>query len=245
MKEGNSLLRIKFSKHGLMKFIGHLDTMRYFQKCIRRAGLDAAYSEGFHPHQIMSFAQPLSVGVESNGEYFDLEVRSVTDSEDMIRRMNDTGAEGIEVLDMVRLPEKTPKAMASVFAADYTVSFRPGHEPEWDISAGVRLFKDSPSVTVRKKSKKQVREIELKALVYSLEILKGEAGNPVLSMRLNASSGENVKPALLIRTLRGLADPGFDPDSDEEYPLFTSILITREEIFDKDMKPLIEAGVQF
>ena len=45
-----------------MKFIGHLDVMRYFQKAIRRAGIDIAYSEGFSPHQIMSFAAPLSVG---------------------------------------------------------------------------------------------------------------------------------------------------------------------------------------
>ena len=35
-KIGNQI-RIKFKKHGTMKFIGHLDVMRYFQKAIRRA----------------------------------------------------------------------------------------------------------------------------------------------------------------------------------------------------------------
>ena len=69
-------LRIKFSKHGVMKFIGHLDVMRYFQKAMRRADIDIAYSTGFSPHQIMSFAQPLGVGVESNGEYMDVELNS-------------------------------------------------------------------------------------------------------------------------------------------------------------------------
>ena len=49
-------VRIKFAKQGAMKFIGHLDIMRYFQKAVKRAGLDAAYSEGFSPHMIMSFA---------------------------------------------------------------------------------------------------------------------------------------------------------------------------------------------
>ena len=49
-------IRIKFSKQGAMKFIGHLDTMRYFQKAMRRADVDIRYSEGFSPHQIMSFA---------------------------------------------------------------------------------------------------------------------------------------------------------------------------------------------
>ena len=53
-------LRVKFSKHGALRFIGHLDVMRYFQKAIRRADIDIAYSEGFSPHQIMTFAAPLA-----------------------------------------------------------------------------------------------------------------------------------------------------------------------------------------
>lgn len=61
-------IRIKFSKQGAMKFIGHLDTMRYFQKAMRRADVDIRYSEGFSPHQIMSFAAPLGVGLTGSGE---------------------------------------------------------------------------------------------------------------------------------------------------------------------------------
>ena len=59
-----------------MKFIGHLDIMRYFQKAIRRAGIDIAYTEGFSPHMVMSFANPLGVGLTSDGEYFDIEIRT-------------------------------------------------------------------------------------------------------------------------------------------------------------------------
>ena len=49
-------VRIKFAKYGVMKYIGHLDIMRYFQKSMRRAKVDIAYTSGFSPHQIMSFA---------------------------------------------------------------------------------------------------------------------------------------------------------------------------------------------
>ena len=52
-------IRVRFRKWGSMKFIGHLDMMRYFQKAVRRADIDICYSEGFSPHQIMSFAAPL------------------------------------------------------------------------------------------------------------------------------------------------------------------------------------------
>ena len=65
-------VRIKFAKSGVMKFVGHLDMMRYFQKAMRRADIDIKYSEGFSPHQIMSFAAPLGVGITSDGEYLDI-----------------------------------------------------------------------------------------------------------------------------------------------------------------------------
>ena len=62
-------IRVKFKKWGCMKFIGHLDMMRYFQKAVRRADIDIRYSEGYSAHQIMSFAAPLGVGITSDGEY--------------------------------------------------------------------------------------------------------------------------------------------------------------------------------
>ena len=77
-------IRIKFRKQGAVKFVGHLDIMRYFQKVMRRADVDIRYSEGFSPHQIMSFAAPLGVGLTSNGEYVDIEVNSTNPPQEMV-----------------------------------------------------------------------------------------------------------------------------------------------------------------
>ena len=98
--------RIKFRKYGSLRFIGHLDVMRFFQKAIRRANIDIAYTGGFSPHQIMSFAAPLGVGLESEGEYMDIEVNSSESSKAMIRRLNEVMAEGMEILSWVRLPRQ-------------------------------------------------------------------------------------------------------------------------------------------
>ena len=116
-------VRIKFSKEGPVKFIGHLDIMRYFQKAIRRADIDIAYSMGFNPHQIMSFASPLSVGHESSGEYFDIELNSMTDTEDIKNRLNEVMTDGIKIIKVAALDEGEGNAMASVAAADYLVRF--------------------------------------------------------------------------------------------------------------------------
>ena len=123
-------IRIKFRKTGIMKFIGHLDVMRYFQKAIRRADVEICYSGGFSPHQIMSFAAPLGVGITSNGEYVDIEVHSTGTTAEMLERLNAVMAEGFEIAEYKLLPDTAANAMSSVAAADYTLTFRPGYEPE-------------------------------------------------------------------------------------------------------------------
>ena len=104
-------IRIKFAKEGTMKFIGHLDIMRYFQKVMRRADVDIRYSEGFSPHQIMSFAAPLGVGLESRGEYVDIEVLSTDSSKEMLRRINENMVEGMEALSYKALPDDAGNAI--------------------------------------------------------------------------------------------------------------------------------------
>ena len=125
-KEGYALkVRVKFAKEGVMKFIGHLDIMRYFQKAVKRANLDVAFSEGFSPHMIMSFASPLGVGITSTGEYFDMELKSATTSSDMVKRLNDAMAEGMKILSIRQVEDgKASKAMSLVAAADYRLKFR-------------------------------------------------------------------------------------------------------------------------
>ena len=120
-------IRIKFSKQGHLRFIGHLDVMRYFQKVMRRADVNIRYSEGFSPHQIMSFAAPLGVGLTGSGEYLDIEVLSTDSSEEMIRRMNATMAEGIEIISYKKLPDDAVNAMSLVAACDYTIRLRDGY----------------------------------------------------------------------------------------------------------------------
>ena len=111
-------LRIRFRKQGGLRFIGHLDVMRYFQKVMRRAQVAIRYSEGFSPHQIMSFASPLSVGLISNGEYVDIDVSSADSSEAMRDRLNAAGVPQLQVLSVRRLDDSAKNAMASVAAAD-------------------------------------------------------------------------------------------------------------------------------
>ena len=104
--------------------------MRYFQKAIRRADIDICYSEGYSPHMIMSFASPLGLGLESDGEYMDIRINGSISSKEAVRRLNAVMVEGIDVMSFRELPENSKNAMASVAAADYEVRFREGCAPE-------------------------------------------------------------------------------------------------------------------
>lgn len=188
-------VRIKFSKEGPVRFIGHLDIMRYFQKAIRRAGIDIAYSTGFSPHQIMSFASPLSVGHESCGEYFDVELNSITDTEDIKMRLNRTMAEGIQILQAAVLDETEGNAMASVAAADYLISFRDSVSLPDDWKEKLTAFYKKDKIPVIKKTKKGEREIDLKETIYQLEIREDQ-----VYMLLDAGSGSNMKPGFVLET---------------------------------------------
>ena len=117
-------IRIKFKKYGVMRFIGHLDIMRYFQKAMRRADIDIAYSEGFSPHQIMSFAAPLGVGIISDGEYLDIEVHSTKSSKESIDALNAVMVDGMEITEYVALPDDAKKSMTIVAGAEYNVYYK-------------------------------------------------------------------------------------------------------------------------
>ncbi len=211
-------VRIRFAKYGALKFIGHLDVMRYFQKAIRRADLPIAYSEGFSPHQIMSFAAPLSVGHTSEGEYLDIEVTSqITafsgDKEILKEKLQAVMVEGISILDVQFLPPGKKNAMASVAAAAYLVSFRQGVSLPHGWQKALAAFYERDEIPVTKKTKKGEKQINLKESIYRMEVEENAFGTSFkdsvfadredvledgVSMVLNAGSGENIKPAFVL-----------------------------------------------
>jgi radical SAM-linked protein len=178
-----------------MKFIGHLDIMRYFQKAMRRADIDIAYSEGYSPHQVMSFALPLGVGITSDGEYMDIEIKTPITSKKALQQLNETMAEGIEVLSFRQLSDDNNKnAMSIVAAADYQVVFRDGSEPDSDWESKMNAFFGQEEIVVTKTSKKSVKEVDIKPMIYAIAAENGQ-----VSMQIATGSVSNLKPELVMQ----------------------------------------------
>lgn len=186
-------VRMKFSKNGPIKFIGHLDVMRYFQKAIRRAEIDIAYSQGFSPHQIMSFAQPLGVGVESNGEYVDVELNTAVSSKDVMDKLNAVMNEGIKIESVKKLPEGAINAMASVAASKYLISIKAGYDLGVDFFSQCAKLSQKEHIYIVKKTKKSAVEMDLKPAIFEMNVT--EDG---LMMFVDSSSSGNIKPNLVL-----------------------------------------------
>lgn len=203
-------IRMQFAKYGRMLYIGHLDVMRYFQKALRRAGVDMMYSKGYSPHPLLSFAAPLGVGIESQAEYADLEVTETAPTDEMVRRMNAVMVPGMEVLDWRLLPDDAQNAMSSVAAADYCLTFREGKVPEntdaW--LDGLEQFFARESVVIEKETKKGSRVLDIRPLIYDWQIDRQE---PAIYLQVSTGSVDNLKPELVITAYCrecGLEDPG-------------------------------------
>ena len=211
-------VRVKFAKLDSMKFVGHLDMMRYFQKAVRRADIDIAYSSGFSPHMIMSFASPLGVGTTSSAEYFDMELQTATSSQDMVRRFNETMAEGCEVLSVRQIPDvKASKGMSLVAATDYYVSFREGLAPKGDWRVALAEFFAQKEIIVHKKTKRSEADVDIRQFIYKLDIKEDK-----IFIQVASGSANNLKPEPVIEALYRFMG--------EETPEF-ALQVHRQEVY--------------
>ena len=193
-----------------MKFIGHLDVMRYFQKAMRRADIPIAFTKGFSPHMIMSFANPLGVGLTSDGEYFDIELIRPLASRDAIQRLNAVMADGIEIINFVQIPEdKKSTGMSIIEAADYLVFPKDGKFPV--SSEDLVAFLSSEEILVVKQTKKSEKEVNIRPWILELEQRENS-----LFLKVRAGSSVNLKPELVVSALLHKSRVDKDAEQDEQ-----------------------------
>jgi radical SAM-linked protein len=222
--------RMRFVKTGSMKFIGHLDCMRFFQKAIRRAKLDVAYSQGYSPHQLMSFASPLGVGLTSSGEYIDVEFHSLPDMtmEELVAYLNQFMTDEIFVVEIEIMPDKFKNSMSLLKAADYRIVEKEEGIFPADYKEMWNRFLNRDSIPVIKKTKKSEKEIDIKPHILqeacSLDEFAEKTGENYgrmycpydgksIYLQLTSGSEINIKPELVINAFFSFAGAEYKPYS--------------------------------
>src|SRR6266545_641178 len=115
-------IRITFIKQGALRYTGHLDLHRLWERAARRAELPLAYSQGFHPQPKMNMAAALPLGFSSRCEVMDMKLEHDIPLDDLPTRLNATLPSGLQVVDIEQVDERAPALQTQVVSAEYEVT---------------------------------------------------------------------------------------------------------------------------
>jgi len=118
--------RLRYTKLGPAAYLAHLDLVRHLPRIFRRAGLDIAYSRGFHPKPGISFGPALGLGMPSLGEILDVKLSDDVTPAELLRRLNAVSLAGIEFLAAAALRESQPALGRMLARAQYVVGLPDG-----------------------------------------------------------------------------------------------------------------------
>lgn len=209
---------IKFSKEGTIRYISHLDLLRLFKRSFKRTGIKLEHSQGFNPHPKMSFAQPLSLGYLSAGEYLEFDTTEAYEVDAILEKLNSVMPEGLSVISCRELPVSGKSLAAMTKAADYEISIPLPPDFTKDIEEEIRKYVFQEKILVLKHQKKSGKdmEVDIKPMISELNG-SIDNNNIMLTAKLAAGSASNLSPELVLST----------------FAEFTGIPYDRAEVFIK------------
>ncbi len=190
---------LKYERGEEVKYISHLDFMRFMQRVIRRAGLLMEFSQGFNPHPIMTVAMPLSVGVTSTCEYMKVGFLDRYTEEDILNALNNAMPLGFKFL-LVKKDEAKKYDFKKLDRAEYIVKIETDTDPDID------AFLENKELLVMKKSKSGIKEADIREHIYSIEKLSFCDRCLTLKMCVSAGNIYNLKPETVIDAMEKYID---------------------------------------
>ena len=244
-------IRLRFSKSGALCYIGHLDFLKVFQQTIRRAKLPVAYSQGFNPHMLLSFALPLPLGMASTSDYADLTLEHEMPYDELVSQFNAHAPRGLRLTTAWEF--SGPGAAALVTAADYMFIMEMPDSVNKDMYATqekadeiVQALLNRENIVIPKKTKSGIKDTDIRPDLMDIYVPGvGKSGNyksfdfaaipfnASILMRLAAGSGRFLNPLIVANLILG---HDTDPST-----------IVRHELYhhanDKELTPLYETPI--
>jgi len=160
-EEMNMKKRIVFDRIGDMKYISHLDTIRFLERLFKKTGITIKHSEGFTPRPKLSFGNPVSLGDETYNELMDAEVISELPNEELLKLLNSNSPEGFKFHEIYDVPKK------SGIANDFDILIYEVEGATVDIDSLENLLSSEEIIEVReKKGKTQERNLKEKIVDF-------------------------------------------------------------------------------
>lgn len=198
-------VRAEYTKLGMIRYISHLDLVRLFERAIERAKIPVIYSEGFNPHPKFTLGNPLSLGVESQSEFMDIQVEDGYPLEEMKNRLNRELPQGVAIKEVFADFDKRAiqqRIQACLYAFDLG-------EDKLDLA---QAFKKMDKLMIQRRRKKGRKKILVEEDAYDLVEEIWQEG-PILYGRFSSKEGATLRPDLFLKAMK--ESLGLDWDMDE------------------------------
>ncbi len=184
-----------FEKSERIRHIGHLDIQRSVQRGLRRSGLPVAYSNGFNPHILISFASALSTGACGKREIMDVTMEQEVSAEVFLERMNRAMPPELRLSEARAIDQKHPSLMSLLRAARYDLKIRDPERGE-RLVAAIPAMMGRETIPAMRKTKTALKECDIRPLIYDLR-----GGDGHLLATLTLTEREACKPGMLLEAL--------------------------------------------
>lgn len=181
-------IRLTYSETDTLRFTGHLDMQRVWERMFRRSRLPIAYSQGFHPQARIQIASALPLGFTSRCELLDFWLDGSFTAEEIEKALEATVHPGIRISHVAEVDLTSPALQTRVAACEYQVTFLDPNSTA-DLEARVQNILSKLNLPRVRREK----NYDLRPLIESIDLIRTE-DQPQLLMRLTARENATGRP---------------------------------------------------
>lgn len=197
-------LRLTFSATGPMRYVAHLDTMRTWERAIRRANLPLVYTSGFSPHARMALAAPLPVGVEGLNELMDIWFDPPTDPVAAVRALTAALPPGLAIVEAEEVSDALPSLQSCLIAARYEARL-PAPIDASVVRTRVERLLALDTLDWEEERGEKTRRYDLRVTILELAV-REEGAEVVVELYLSLEVGRTGRPTQVLRAMDLVAD---------------------------------------
>lgn len=199
MSSSPQRIRVQFSKQGNLRFIGHLDLQRLFERALRRSALPLRYSQGFHPKVRLNLASALPLGFSSRHELLDFWLDEPKNLAEIQTDLQKALPADINIVSVWEVPNANPSLQGALRSSEFEISFPSDYSLE-NLQSILQSLLGQPSLKVERRGKTQLFQSTVEEVTW----LESPEGN-ILRIQMSAMPGCNGRPDDLLKLM------GIDP----------------------------------
>ena len=181
-------LRLTFAKTAAMRFTGHLDLHRTWERTLRRARLPLAYSQGFSPHPHINLASALPLGITGEAEIIDIWLEQPMPLAEVQAMLEPALPPGIQLVALVEVDSHAPALQTELLASEFIITLL---EPVPGLAERCAALLQATSLPRQRREK----DYDLRPLILALELLPPDSqGKQRLCVHLTAREGATGRP---------------------------------------------------